>query len=506
VAHHSWDLKAVALGSLALIGIGYSLALLGWYWPGNVGSGPGPGVWSALAWDFAQGELYRPLWDERGTGGTRYMPAFFVLHGLAIRLGADSVTSGIALVQLSVLSFCGAIYAMLRELRVAAKYAVPLALSTYATSVFHAVATSIKCDYLAAALVVASLAAILRSASRAGVSWLIVAGFASALAFFVKVTAAYVVVLAVAWLWPANRLRACGFLAGVISLIIAGLAGIEAASHGNFSANFREVLLGTGDLSYAFGAPRRLAGELFYWHPDLGTLCATAVVWTAIARRTVADPSAIRTAHLTVGFLCISLALSIAIFASPGAVYNHLVDLQAACVLVMGLHLRDNAAPGAAFVFGVLALGLTATLLPGVPSEFKTIGGRGMTSRRAIVALHQEFLTQGPYLSEDPLVPLVNGDRPYILDAFSLSILAAHGHTREMENKLANAAFTTIVLDAADAFPRDLNRGDPELERLGPEFLRRRAGAIPGPVETRYELIAVRSSFAILLPRDGPPR
>src|SRR5207302_8172729 len=38
------------------------------------------GVWATMSQDLLHGVFYRPIYGELGYGGTRYMPAFFVLH------------------------------------------------------------------------------------------------------------------------------------------------------------------------------------------------------------------------------------------------------------------------------------------------------------------------------------------------------------------------------------------------------------------------------------------
>ena len=85
---------AVALWVLVVIGVVADVRLMLWYWPGSIFDGLTSSVWTGLAWDFAHGEFYRPLLGPWGYGGTRYMPLFFVAHGLLIRAHIDPVYAG----------------------------------------------------------------------------------------------------------------------------------------------------------------------------------------------------------------------------------------------------------------------------------------------------------------------------------------------------------------------------------------------------------------------------
>jgi hypothetical protein len=308
-----------------------------------------------------------------------------------------------------------------------------------------------------------------------------------------------------AWMARSDR-RGAGTLVLTGTAGMAGLAvAIEVASHGNFSATFQELLLGGGDAGYALGAPMRFASELFYYHPDLGLLFLVALAWAAMAWwREGADPAS--EARLLVhGFLGTTSVMGLVLLASEGTNYNQLVDMQISCILTMGLHVHRGCAPGAPAVFAAWALGLLATLLPGVPSEFKTIEAHEMTSRQGLRDLHREFLGSGPYLAWNGLVPLVNGDRPFILDKYNLHIFQERDHpaARMVARGVAESRFSAIVVNAWDGVRDDLDREDPELVRRGPSFMRECDPLIPGPAEDRYQLVAIRSGFAILVPRSG---
>src|SRR5215831_998252 len=91
-----------AVSLLAAVGFVSAIRLMWWYWPGSFFNSAASGTWTALAWDLAHGELYRPVLSSTGFGGTRYMPLLFMLHGLLIRLHFDPVHAGVLLMQVSV--------------------------------------------------------------------------------------------------------------------------------------------------------------------------------------------------------------------------------------------------------------------------------------------------------------------------------------------------------------------------------------------------------------------
>src|SRR5882757_3985947 len=81
-------------GLVSLLG---GIWLLLWYWPGALPYDSTSGVWTSLADDVARGDLYRPVQSELGYGGTRYLPLFFVLHGMLIKAGLAPITAGMLL-------------------------------------------------------------------------------------------------------------------------------------------------------------------------------------------------------------------------------------------------------------------------------------------------------------------------------------------------------------------------------------------------------------------------
>ena len=63
------------------------------WWRNDAGISFASGVMITMATDLKQGVFYRPLYDSRGYGGTRYFPLFFCLHALLLKLGLPILAS-----------------------------------------------------------------------------------------------------------------------------------------------------------------------------------------------------------------------------------------------------------------------------------------------------------------------------------------------------------------------------------------------------------------------------
>jgi hypothetical protein len=179
---------------------------------------------------------------------------------------------------------------------------------------------------------------------------------------------------------------------------------------------------------------------------------------------------------------------------------NHLVELVAASAALLGaLAARGPAAP-------VARAGALAAALAGLAvalAQWRTdLGASRLAELRAVV----RALPRGPVLSEDPLVPLLGGERPYLLDPFTIRLTAARAP--ELGDPLAAAlrrgAFPAVVLfedlesPSARAWYADGNLGLDHAEEIGRGY--RRSAAFG-----RYQLYLPRAPAAAgVVRRDGP--
>jgi hypothetical protein len=142
----------------------------------------------------------------------------------------------------------------------------------------------------------------------------------------------------------------------------------------------------------------------------------------------------------------------------------------------------------AAAVFACLAVALAAISIPfaGIPSVIATLRAQGRPSRAAVRAVQAEFLPTGTcYLSTDPVIAVLNDERPLLLDAFDLdrSLRERTPAGRDLEQRVRRHDFQMIVVREHRGAAGSKN----DVERL---------------VDSNYDVGAVRPSFVVLVPRN----
>jgi len=469
------------LWTFALVALAGAVRILWWYWPGSVFDGFTSDIWTALAWNFAHGEFYRPLLGPDGYGGTRYMPLLFVAHGLLIRAHVDPIHAGVFLMQWSVAAAAVALFLALRAVRVPARLAVPLAATVCGTVIYQQYCTDLDPDYLAAALALAGAAFVLRGDHQQGTGWLAAASGVFVLAGLTKVTAIAFAAPAAGWLVARGRLRAAAaFAGGTGALCAASAALVQIASRGHFVESFGATFSGGMGARDVWRAVPKFFHEILL-DPFVAVPFAVAC-WSAATSVRRGRPAF---THL---YLATAALVTLVIFASPGTVGNHLVDLQMASVLVIGFALADHrlSARVAVAVYACLAAALAAISIPvpGIPSVIGTLRAHGPPSRATVAAVHAEFLPRGTrYFSTDPAIAVLNGERPSVLDAFNLNRFVRAGTPagRDFERRVREHDYQVIILRESRGTSHDRN----DLERL---------------VYSNYDVRAVRRPFLILVP------
>src|SRR5262249_29061821 len=187
-------------------------------------------------------------------------------------------------------------------------------------------------------------------------------------------------------------------------------------------------------------------------------------------------------------------AMTLVIWALPGTVGNHLVDVHMASLLVAGVAMADgqlSARPAAAVFAGMAAtLAAISFPVPGIPSVIATLRAQALPSRAAVRAIHVEFLSQGRrYLSTDPVIAVLYDERPLLLDAFNLSRFIREGTPagRDLEQRLRRHDFAFVIVREDPLASQNRN----DLDRL---------------IHSTYDVSAVRRPFVVLVPRaDGSP-
>ncbi|HUK36784.1 MAG TPA: hypothetical protein VLV86_22870 [Vicinamibacterales bacterium] len=489
---------------LTLLGLVSAIRLLRWYWPGSFFHNAASGTWTALAWDFAHGELYRPVLSPSGFGGTRYMPLMFMLHGLLIRLQIDPVHSGVLLMQATVVLASFALYLALRAAGVTRALALPFALTPWAGVTYQKFFTDMRADYLAAAFVVAGVAAACMASRDTRSRWLWCAGAACVLGTLTKFTAiVFVLPIACAFAAGGSRLRAVRFAAATLGVCVLMLGALQWASAGRLLENIDATMTAGMQLAdfWRRGIPTFLAqlgGD-----PMIGAPFVLAV-WSLVVaarRRGWSTPDS---------YFLTAAVITCVIYASPGTSSNHMIELQIATTVAVAVavergRLADRAV-GA--VYGVLVVIMIALALPlpGMPSPTRTLRLLGPHQRATVDAIAAEFFPRAaPYLSLNPMVPVLLHERSMVLDAFNLNLFVVENTAagRDLRSRIHAQSFAAVVVDDDGLFARDLRPGDAGFADAAARFW---AAATPVVqlIGSEYRICAVRRPFVILRPRDKP--
>ncbi len=397
------------------------------------------GSWAALAVDASQGVLYRPLMGPLGYGGTRYMPLHFVLHGISIRAISDAVAGGALITALSAAGLLTGVYALLRARDVPRAWAICGAVLSLGAIASQLAITTIRGDLLPAALNVCGLAVIART-SRGGATHTAIAALLFALAFSAKVTTLFGLAACVTFLLSEKHRTAAVRLAGISVLgILAMATTIYMASSGRVLESMSVTGSGGAGLGDISLAPIRFA---MFACIDLGFLpfflaasIALALQWRSARRDLLAHT------------FTWTLAATVFIFGSPGIDFNHLLDLHVIGVVLLidrmfkgtlsPLTERMFTASGYIAALAVLVVSALAWYAFPVPLN---------DDRRNAYALAKD--PSGPVFSEDPWVPILGKEHPFLLDPFNLRIACQRDEAvkADLWKKIEDHYFSGVVI------------------------------------------------------------
>jgi hypothetical protein len=461
------------------------------------------GIWMALAAYLEQGVFYPPLEADGFYAGTRYMPLLFgVIAGFARLVGDYLVAAKLAALFSMGLLLAG-VFVAVRRLTGRFVDAIGFSALVLAFPEGESGLLSPHADALPVALAVWGLLLL----DREGVSARRVIGaailFAVAVAAKFSAAAGPAAGAIILWQKGHRRLAVLG-LALFVGLVGLEIAAIQWGSDGRFLETFRA--LGSGGMSaesIRIG-PNRLRIALFQVSPFL---LVWPVAFFLLVRRLLghkpdkavrldggeetparegeapAEPrgriiggaSLLQRAGTRLGrslalprdattssvirpslsmwewYLLMALGTTLVIFTSPGTGFNHLLELEAACVLVLARGADSATIPlrqGLALV--VLILGLWMLAGPTDPA--------GVSPS----VLAEAFAPTEKILSEDASVPVLLGQRPVVMDPFAFRVLAERGFIddRALAERIDKQEFDVVVM---------LNRFD-RPESLCPRF------------------------------------
>ncbi|MFQ5449959.1 MAG: hypothetical protein ACE5E9_04985 [Nitrospinaceae bacterium] len=486
-----------------------SFFLLIWFLPGAIPAEHTSGVWAALAHDFSNGILYRPLFDGQGYGGTRYMPLFFVIYGVFITLFNDPVWTGFFLSLFSALLLDAGCFFLLRESGLKATLALPFTLLAHASIAYQLLTLTVKGDFLAAALNVWGIYFALRHLRKSSWFYLTLSSFAFLGAFMTKLTTVGGFAAVALYFIIRKRNQSLLFLtAATGSLAAILLLVIDLYSHGNAIASFQACALGAINFGYAIRTPlwfiRIIVQDPFFLIIFILTIF---LFIKSVSSHWRTFP------YLYFGITLISTLI---IFSSPGTDHNHLIDLLFSCIWILGL--QFTGAEGFSrfynFTFGILISALVISWLPGTPSIKDIMGPLGKPTRETFQYIAQRLGPNAKHmLSENPLLPIMLGQRPIVMDPFSLRVLAQKfpAIQKDFTRKIKNQFFGAVVLLDYSGAPLDrLQEAMQKHTSLGVDRFYGEVHFPPGFLEllkSHYVLSFVKRPYVVFEPRKtGGPK
>lgn len=409
------------------------------------------GAWMTLADDLSRGTFYRPLLaPELGFGGTRFFPLAFVLHAGLLRLGVPLLAAGYALSAAAGALLLAASFLLLRRLGLRAPAAASFAALTLAGFAGQHALSAVRGDLLAVALEALGLALVATAAAgrRPAGREVLLSAVAFTLAFAAKPTALVAPAAAAAFLALRGDRRAA---VGLALLVAGGAAGVtlatDALSEGRFLALLAACASGGAGPGDLLRAPLRLVRAFVVGdRAGLLLLAAAALALLLGAPRGTAGWRARGAAPLLLSTLWLAAAMAglLVVMASPGTGVNHLLEVEVASAVVLGAAARAEVRRGgrAARRLGALAAVTGAALVAGLWRE--DLRSSRLAELRAIAAAAPD----GPLLSEDPLVPLMAGARPSLLDPWMLRLAAERDPAlaRPLLSDLRTGGFAAVIL------------------------------------------------------------
>jgi hypothetical protein len=438
------------------------------------------GVWTALAMDLHDGLFYRPIFSDDGYGGTRYAPLHVLLQALGIRGGLPPLAAGLALTLLSGVVLFAGVYQVLRLHDVGRTLAwMGVGLLLAGASLNNGLLT-IRADLLPAGLNVMGLVLVALTIRRRHRLVVVAAGALFALAVFAKVTAIAGVLTAVIVLVRHRHYRDA-LLVGLVAVVvtIGCYAAADVASDGRLVENFRACAAVGAGLSETLAGPSRLAFVLWTQDPVLlGLLLFAAIVLARLPREAWSELPTIA--------LLVTLVITCAIFLTPGTSGNHLVDLEAMVVLFLIVQLHRGRFD-ARLTHGALAAACMAAILLQANAFVRRDRTPQIEQIRSI-ADGQPLPLNEPIFSDDALVPIVFGQRPFVLDDYMFGVVA------QARPEMRQDVYAR--LDRRE-FPLVVTRWDP----LGPGRARIYGNAFGEHLSRNYELWGKRAGRFIYRPK-----
>ncbi len=486
--------------------------LLFWYLPDSLPDKVSSGVWTSLANDFSHGIFYRPLNSDIGYGGTRYMPLFFVLHGFLIPLFKDPFSAGVFLTLGSAFFMCLGILFALREWGLSWSKAIPFAGAVQCTITFMMQVLTVRGDFLSAGLVVWALVFFHKYFKTKVALYFFLSSLILAFAVLTKITSLYAVAVGGCALVLANRLRE-GILWVLSSTLMTALFlfSANAFSDGKMLVSFAACATGGMDGMGILLSPYHFLIEILRDPVFAVFLGFAAIVFFVRFRESW------RQLHFI--YFIVVIGATLVIFSSPGTSDNHMIDLQVAVFLLLGVEFSKNYGlikqVGTIMILVCIYIGLSR--LPFVPSIQKFFETNGKPTRETVQYFYEKYGEKAyPVYSIYTEFSIVPGKTPYIGDLFNLNILMENNPDvkNDLHQKISSQFFGSVVLsNYPNLFKQDFDSKDDvglqeakekfHNHQMQKEFYWYQKNPVYSLIRQHYEITAVKRPFVFLSPKKG---
>ena len=405
------------------------------------------GAWIAMSHWATQGVYYPPLEFDGHFGGSRFGPLAVALQAGAHRLFDDPIVGPKLLHVFYMAALMAGLWMLLGPLRLAGHTRLLLAVLPLCTGIGWAAGLTIRHDALATALQVWAVALIARQTKPATLG-IVLAAALTGLAFLSKASALWGAAACFFWLVFAAPKRLALFIPAWWAVVGVGLLLIEHFSGGHFSENMRVCLFP----DKAAGADGSLAKSAYR---VMLILIVEPVLWVALPLGVLGAWLGRKQAP-SIAWSCLFVVLMSAyLMTKAGIDANHLIDLVAIASLGTGLWLsamrdwRQAQSEPASSTVATSREGwrgiVSAVLLIACAASFagpdrptgpwgKRVGqvsaaAADLAGVRPIVSAEQRVRDQiGPgeqVLSFNPMVPVLLGEDPVVVDPWMLRIYFA---------------------------------------------------------------------------------
>jgi hypothetical protein len=412
-------------------------------WREGVGLTPTSGTWIGLAVDLRHGVFYRPMFGDLGYGGTRYFPLHFVLHALLMKMGLGPVTAGHALEGIAGLGLLFGIYRILRTVGAGAWTAICFAVAALVPKASQIAILSIRGDLLPTALVVLGLATCMTA--KLGRWHLLTASMLFTLAFAAKPTSLYGAAAVFLSLMLSRRIGHAISLVVATGVGCAAVVGVTALASGGRFITVLRACATTAGYNLPAGLWRFINMPAKGMPIDFVFLILGFAGFLALVRK--------RLTSLPVVFFACTVVLTAIVLGADGTNLNHFLDADVAAVLVFAAWLFDRSTKerefGVAALLSLIVFASCSTLW----SIRHTQDGGGYfdfgysNSMREAVSFIGT--TDKPILASHPLLPVLEGQQPYMLDVWMFRIVAdLHpGYEQNLSDAIRQRKFSAIVLE-----------------------------------------------------------